>query len=292
MQFTILERQASRNVTTGKNKTIELQYIVMGVTEGGDEVGDHDAFALAALTAAVEDTIAVDGETLVRTKRHIEPIARWTVEATDKPGQTMLWDGFVTYERFNWTPPETEQSTFSFDTGGGTQHITQSISTIAKYPVDTAPDCKGAIGVGQSGDSLVVEGVDIVVPVYNWSETHYLANATVTAAYKQTLFGLTGKVNDDTFKGFAAGEVLFLGASGSQRGAEDWEVSFRFAASKNKTGLTIGAITNIAKAGWEYLWVRYKNSTDKDMPVQIPAAVYIEQVYEPADFSGLGIGTT
>jgi len=63
--------------------------------------------------------------------------------------------------------------------------------------------------------------VDITVPVYSFSETHYNSLAFVTESYKQTLFGLTGKVNNAAFKGFAAGEVLFLGASGSKRGDED-----------------------------------------------------------------------
>ena len=31
--------------------------------------------------------------------------------------------------------------------------------------------------------------------------------------------------------GLAAGECLFLGASGSKRGEDDWEIAFRFAAS-------------------------------------------------------------
>lgn len=62
--------------------------------------------------------------------------------------------------------------TFSFDTGGGAQHITQSLANVARYapPGQTAPNFKGAIGV--TADS--VEGVDITVPVYHFAETHYL----------------------------------------------------------------------------------------------------------------------
>ncbi len=59
----------------------------------------------------------------------------------------------------------------------------------------------------------------------------------MTGAYKSTLFFLTACVNSDGFKGFAPGEVLFLGASGTQRGQEDWEITFKFAASPNATGL-------------------------------------------------------
>ncbi|MFI4860263.1 MAG: hypothetical protein ACIAXF_06230 [Phycisphaerales bacterium JB063] len=133
-------------------------------------------------------------------------------------------------------------STFTFDTTGGTQHITQSLSTVGTYAaagVPGAPDFQGAIGV--SSDQ--VEGVDITVPMYGFAETHYLSTATVTQAYKGTLFNLTGKVNSDSFRGLSPGECLFLGATGALRAdQDDWEITFRFAGSPNKTGLTV--------AGW------------------------------------------
>jgi hypothetical protein len=181
---------------------------------------------------------------------------------------------------------QTNQSSFSFDTGGGTAHVSNAISTVARYP-SNAPDCQGAIGI--SGDS--VEGVDITVPVYNFSETHYLPAASISGGYKATLFNLTGKVNAGSFKGFAAGEVLFLGASGSQRGNEDWEISYKFAASPNKTGLSVGPLTGIAKGGWQHLWVLYSSAVDQNALIKRPIAAYVEQVYWPADFSLLGIGT-
>ncbi len=115
----------------------------------------------------------------------------------------------------------------------------------------------------------------------------------MTGAYKSTLFFLTACVNNDAFKGFAPGEVLFLGASGTQRGQEDWEITFKFAASPNATGLVIGEITGINKKGWEYLWVRYADAEDTTAKVLVkkPIAVYVEQVYPMAAFAGLGIGS-
>ena len=113
----------------------------------------------------------------------------------------------------------------------------------------------------------------------------------MNGAYKATLFGLTGRVNNAGFKGFAAGEVLFLGASGSQRGEEDWEITYRFAASPNVAGLTIGDITGINKKGWEYIWVRYADAEDEKVLVKQPIAVYVEKVYDEGNFAGLGIGT-
>jgi len=68
-----------------------------------------------------------------------------------------------------------------------------------------------------------------------------------------------------------------------------WEITHRFSASPNKTGLTIGDITGIEKKGWEYLWVRYADAEDTAAKtlVKKPAAVYVEKVYEEGDFSVL-----
>jgi hypothetical protein len=199
-----------------------------------------------------------------------------------------LWDVSVRYGSREQN--EVGTSNFSFETGGGTQHITQSLETLQKKapPDITAPDFQGAIGV--TGDAI--EGTDIVVPVYTFTETHYIANSAVTGAYKAALFALTGRVNGATFRGFEAGEVLFLGASGSKRGAEDWEITFRFAASPNVTGIEIGEITGIDKRGWDYLWVRYVDDEHADTLVKRPASAYVERVYEDGDFSNLGIGTS
>ncbi len=120
----------------------------------------------------------------------------------------------------------------------------------------------------------------------------FILNELVTQAYKLSLFQLTGKVNSAGFKGFARGEVLFLGASGSKRGFDDWEITFRFAASPNATNLTIGGISGISKEGWQYLWIRYEDEEDISAKTLIkrPSAIYIEQVYNYGDFALMGIG--
>jgi hypothetical protein len=177
---------------------------------------------------------------------------------------------------------------YTFETSGGTQHITQSLQTVAKHgkPGKIPPDHKGAIGF--NNDS--VEGTDITVPVFRFSETYSIPVALVTHGYKITLFQLTGRVNNAPFRGFAAGEVLFLGASGSRRGLEKWELTYQFAASPNAVNLQVGDIQNINKKGWEYLWVRYGDVEDQKVLVKQPESVYIERVYEPGNFALLGIG--
>lgn len=185
----------------------------------------------------------------------------------------------------------------SFETGGATQHITQGLAE-NRYGTN-APNQQGAIAV--SSDS--VNGVDIVVPQLNWTETYDVPHRYVTTDYVKTLHRLTGTVNDDTFRGFAAGEVLFLGGSGSQQWDEDkgdgpWSLSYKFAASPNAgaqqgtPALTIGSISGIEKKGHEYLWILYENDVNEDTLIKKPQAVYVNQVYRETDFADLGIGVT
>jgi len=183
---------------------------------------------------------------------------------------------------------ELKESVWSFDTGGGQQHITQSLSTVGRYGPGASTKLGGAINY----DGQNVNGVDIVVPVYAFSETHYFTDAQVTPAYKATLFNLTGTVNNASWRGFSAGEVLFLGASGSKRGNDLWELQFRFSASPNKSDIQVGEITGIAKKGWEYLWVLYAEDVDDTAKsiVKKPIGVHVERVYPTSDFTALGLG--
>lgn len=270
MPITLVEKLDSRRVTLGENPSVELVYILTGTAD--------DAAAVAAIEAAAP--LIYQG--LFRQGLQLDP--QW-VDENSGDGQ------WVATVRYGPRPlPKWGESIYSFDTTGGTQHITQSIETVNQYapPGKTAPDFKGAIGVTPDN----VEGVDITVPVCSFAETHYLPAEIVTMDYRVTLFRLTGKVNNDTFKGCAAGECLFLGATGSKRGSDDWEITYRFAVSPNRDNITIGDITGIDKKGWEYLWVRYEDAEDTDAKVLIkkPIAAYVEKVYEEADFSILGIG--
>jgi len=269
MPLTAEEKFESRLVTTGNNPSAELRYVIRGTND--------DVQARAALAAASLATFNLNGNGLFflpRDSLSIEPVG------------DQLWEGVARYSN---SAPQTDESVFAFDTGGGTQHITQSLQTVGTYAPSgrVAPNFKGAIGV--TADS--VEGVDITVPVYQFSETHYLDDALVTPAYKGTLFFLTGRVNSAPFKGFAPGECLFLGASGSKRGSGDWEINYRFATSPNVNGLAVGDIVGISKKGFEYLWVRYADAEDSAAKalVKRPIAAYVEQVYPYGDLSLLGI---
>ena len=179
---------------------------------------------------------------------------------------------------------EAGDSQYSFDTTGGSTHITQSRATL-RTSAD-APDYDGAINVSEDR----VDGVDITIPSFKMTETHEFAEASITLAYLKTLSQLTGSTNDAAFRGWSAGEVLFLGASGTLRTGDEatWSITYSFDMQQN-VNVDVGALGQILKEGWAYLWVAYKDTEDGDALVKQPKAAYVEQVYPESDFSLIGI---
>jgi len=209
------------------------------------------------------------------------------------------WQVTVTYEKTGAEPTTSDplKRARSFDTTGGTQHITQALYEVP-FP-GGAPYQYNAIGVDSNG----VNGVDIITPQLQWQETYDVPNAYITNGYIRGLSTVTGTTNATSFRGFDSGEVLFLGCSGSQewddqKGRGPWSLSYRFVASPNAgsgqsvPAITIGSISGITKKGHEYLWVRYEDAIGSSTLLKKPKHVYVNRVYRESDFSALGIGTS
>ena len=258
----------------GEVTEIEIPYLVF-------EAADEDAALAAARTKAASRTVSgMVLDELEVTERVNKDT--WKVKAIDKDEDS---DDPV-------DPDEDEETTsFAFDTGGGTMHRNQSIKTVSKVPND-APDFNGAIEVDNEGN---VNGVDVTMPVLNFTETHTMNGSRVTTSYKKTVAALTGTVNSSGFRGFSAGEVLFLGASGTKRGKKNdspWEITFRFAVSPNQSSLQVGKLKVPHKRGWDSPWGRSadKVADNRKNVIKEPVAAYVEQVYPTGDFGNLGLG--
>lgn len=147
-----------------------------------------------------------------------------------------------------------------------------------------------ADGVGINFDGERVNGVTLPPrPGLEFTLERRKLIADVDNAYIDAVSDLLLTTNDATFEGFAAGEVLFLGLTGQRQGDGDWRLYYKFGRNPNETGLSVGSITGIAKEGWEYLWVYYKQSEDatrKYLAVE-PYAAFVAQVFNDGSFSGL-----
>ena len=258
----------------GNVTEIEIPYFVFNV--------DDESKALSAVRSNHKSVAGMSLESVETVERIND--TTWKVKAIYESDEDGGGDDGSTND-------DEDTTVFAFDTGGGTKHINQSLKTDGRYP-NTAPDFAGAIGVDTEAN---VNGVDVTMPVLNFTETHTLNGGRVTTSYKKTLAALTGTVNSGSFRGFSRGEVLFLGASGTKRSKKasaPWEITYRFAVSPNQAGLQVGDIKVTRKYGWDYLWVRYADKVAEGGKnvVKKPVAAYVEMVYPEGDFGNLGLG--
>lgn len=183
--------------------------------------------------------------------------------------------------------------------GGGTTKLLSSLRTVNVFaaPGETVPDYGGLINVTRDS----VDGVDVPGGGFNFVETHYLPADDVTTAYLRQVDSLRGCVNDNWFRGWEAGEILFVSATFNFRGSGDVQATFSFNREANlhvsDDPVVVGDIEITEKEGQDYLWfpVREDVAVDGDdnpiaaAPKRIGAIV--SQVFKRADFSLLNIGT-
>ncbi len=283
--MTVEEAFESGTLGSGADRRGEKRYIVFDVDLTS---GDDEADIVTAVEAAAPTTFA--------------GMARRGVQVS--PISNTIWAATVTYTPSELLPPpEHNEYLLSFSTNGQTEEVFTAINQYEYQLQGEAgpPPMNKAINVDDEGN---VAGVTITVPTFRFSETHYKADSAMTTSYLGTLTAATGKVNDDAFRGFSAGEVLFLGVSGQKRGREgDWELTFEFVASPNRTltpsdlggDITLtGSSYDIDKGGHQYLWVKYTPAQEfgTKRVITKPLAAYVATVYGTADFDTLALSST
>lgn len=283
--MSIVVTEKSNSPEIGNDKAT-LSFTISGTTDG-----------FAAYAALLSSIVSYYGGLKLKTAK-VRPA-----------GRDDLWDGTADYDKSDNKKDSSDDPSkdsghvadFSFDTSGGTQHITASLETQASYVLGgaAARDFGGAIGY--TGNS--VDGCDVIVPAFAFSVPRYIAAEDMTSAFIQKLYDKTGMVNSDVVNvvvsvngnnvtlTFQPSELLYLGATGKPR-SDDWEITLRFAGSKNRSGFDVGGITVAAKGGWEYLWVFHEESTDATAHALIrsPKQVNIEKVYPTDTLSDLLTG--
>ena len=244
------EKPESRSWNVFENKgTLEYQLI-----------GLHDAIDVATYAAA--NTPAFFN-------------GAWLQDLQLKPQGNQLW--YVTCP-YGPLPKQPGSIEIHSRTTGGTVHISSSLAMIAKYGAN-APD---TVIIGQDGS-----GADITVPVQLRSYTFNFARGIVTEAGMDYWEELVGLVNSDTWHLRPPGEVLFLGydCKTTLSAESSSSVTFEFAMSRNRTGITIGAIAGIAKQGQDLIDIHTKTAVVNGQDVKQEKFIYIQRVYERGAFA-------
>jgi hypothetical protein len=248
----------------------ELPYIVTGAASATAA----RTLALGAAPDTIEELEAIDAE------------------AQEIEGVDGTYEVRVRYALPNAATAPEDTISDSFEVAVSPVPVLQSRSTISFWPdVEATPRFNGAINVDVEGHVGGVEWPPSTPQVF--SRSAVVEASRITETYYRTMSALVGRVNAAAFMGFEASEVLFLGASGSRRGidADDpWEITWKFAVSLNAVDIHVGPdITVDAKAGWDYLWVYYRPTTDADAKMLIPRprSAYVERIAQDGDFGDL-----
>lgn len=262
--------------TTNKEGKASTTWIVRGAGSSTE--------ATAHLALVVPVAVAFGLEVLVRQSIKVKPEGAGLYRAAVTYGPEDDEKSEKKFEPLEWK--------YSFDTTGGKHKKSISEATRSKqwaYSMShDAPDLKGAINF----DGKKVNGVEVIVPNLEFSLTVFYAPQAVTVSFVQELSRKTGRMNSDTFLGFAPGELLFMGARGDgtvptvngQR-VKPVPIVFLFAASENRDDLVIGSNpAAITKRGWDYLWVRYERMENNGLDYPVPVHVYVERVYPELAF--------
>lgn len=198
----------------------------------------------------------------------------------------------IGYELFeatlNYTDAITSQARWSFDTTGNTARVTHGYSEFRFGPGGpddpNVPPMDGALQVIDGK----VEGTEIVIPGLKFQITQAVPKWFMNDAYVDVIESLTGTVNLATYANRAAQTLLFLGATGSQAGKGNPELTYYFVAGKHAT-LQIGQIENIEKKAHQFLWVDW---ADVDVETarrlaKLARGVYTDDVYPIRDWEPL-----
>ena len=256
----------------GKYKSVEIRYIVF-------EAADEDTALTAVLGVAAKE---------------LNELPLDSIEIDERCGdQTFKINSLYKTEDISSSgggddDDDDEDPTISFDCGGGSKHLLYSL---AQKKVFGDKDPGGAIGWnGKTGDDCEITGVDIPTAQLRETYTVQMRVSKLSTSYKKKVAALVGKVNSGTFKGWSAGEVMFLGMSYSTpaKKAKKVTVTFNFAIQPNESKVKVGG-KSVSKKGFEYVWAISKTVANNGTPKMQVDGIYVDQVCEYASFSSLGL---
>lgn len=170
--------------------------------------------------------------------------------------------------------------TFSFSTGGATYKLmhAKEQTSYGTSPVD--------IGDLINWNGQTADGIDVVGPKLSITIRKRMQGAIITLPYIRTVVNLTGKTNNAAYFGFAAGELLFLGADGSMVPGGDTELTFNFAAAPNVASATINGETVTDIGGHDYI---HTFALPGALGVPDVKGIYKARIYDSGDMTGLRI---
>ena len=321
MSFKIFEMPPPARELDVTSNTVKIIKRYQAERTGGEPTPASRAQAGSAVIAEAGSVLVAEGAYLnsIVCKRHHGRLYDFELKylSPDHPEEEIGTAGAPRHTVYD--PPEV-----TFTTIGEKQHLTHAKDTLAtwSYRLDRTgqpvkvPNYGNAIGVSQDGK---IGGVDVTIPKLEFTETWRIQKRIVTPEYIKFIADNTGKMNNDKWRTFEPGELLFLGATGSQTWRKlpvtegnawgltltDWKISYSFRCSPNENikvtqsrqtptleRAGIDFVVNedeVEKPGFAHAWMVWEDTLhDKDFAKR-PRFLIINKIYDDFDFSELQI---
>lgn len=316
IDFVVNERRTDSYDEGSNGQTFSMTYELQAETG----IDLDTARAMAVIFISAESLFTREGN----------PVSRFSVEHENEEDLDIQWVfslEWATPSSSSGNPtltpwpqiPYTENESWS--TEGGTAHITECVwgsdgqggftagETVTQVDQsDPGPDTfNGRIGF--NGETS--EGVDVIRPAFSFTLQKKMTDAELNTvgedgySYKQRVVLLTGTVNDNVFKGWSAGCVLFEGCSASAAAEYHDEdaipdgqggyvipprvihtITYKFKCNLTRNALPVAGIT-VRKEGFQYMWVYSKKQDDSvtGVTLEYPQTVVVNDVYEKTNFA-------
>lgn len=267
MTVQVLEHIESQSLSGGQRAEGERVWIVRGTADSQEA---YDAVKAASPTTWLD---------FARGTIRIEPLGPdiWRATVEYRPAPRIHWQG----EPGDGGAGNELLDEWSFSISTATAHRELAINT-QRYGNYT--DYGHQIAVDENGKP---HGVDYFVPTMRFSERHRVNATLVTEAWVKARADQIATTNNAAFRGFPAGEVLFLGLQGNRTTLDEWELEWEFAREPNVTlHVTIDGIdVDVPKKGWEYVWFEYRPDVASGVRKLVLKAAHVNQIYESSNFA-------
>lgn len=281
---------------TADSQTADVSYIVFDA----DDEAAAIAYVLANAPTDYEGIPLTDMSTADRLSERSWVV---TVKFSTKPG-----DQKKEAKTAGGTEPVLgENYEIEFSAECATETITKSLETLQVVMTsETLTNSKGEtvtptetdFGGNIQDDGEEVKGCEFPPPPqFQWTETHYIKNESVTDEYVRTLEEMLGMVNDETFRLREPGCVLFRRFSGKRKDTTSYAFAFTFEfrrATVNKTlpSDELPHFVGVSADGYDFIWFsRMKIVRENERRItQVAVQCNVEKVAVRGDFTELGIG--
>lgn len=178
--------------------------------------------------------------------------------------------------------------TYEWDLVSQITHITNvdEESDQVHYPIDHGT----AIGV----DGENVNGADVYRPAMSLRISKHVTDAE-HAGEMIRIQNQLNTLNNATFEGYVAGEVIFIGTGVKKLRADDWLFSFNFLIGRKRTSFTVDLMTkpditqaSVTAGPWDVVSMTPTTKLVGGVMKRGPESVHVAVVYDTSNFANFG----